>query len=56
MSLKMKKAKTKKVYQVPTMEIISLDNEISLILQSAPKDPWIADSNQERNNPFKLEI
>lgn len=48
--------KTKKTYQAPSIERISLDNEISLILQSAPEDPWTRDSNQEQNNPFKYEI
>jgi hypothetical protein len=47
----------KKDYRSPQIERITLDNEISLVLQS-PASPPIWSENQEnaKNNPFKTDI
>jgi len=48
---------SKKKYTVPSIEIIFLDNEISLSLESTPPegpDEGLVGFNQ--NDPFKLDI
>lgn len=47
---------TKKTYTVPHIEIISLDYEISLALESAPPAGPEESFNLNQNNPFKEEI
>jgi hypothetical protein len=50
---------TKKIYTVPAIETISIDNEISLALESAPPTGplEIVKNNQDyfSNNPFHTE-
>lgn len=50
----------KRTYNSPTIERIKLDNEISLVLQSAPDDPekYSSTSAPEyfNNDPFKTTI
>jgi hypothetical protein len=51
----MKTAKAKRTYVAPKIEKISIDNEISLILNSLPEDPWARDMPPfERDGPFKM--
>lgn len=45
-----------KKYIKPRIEIIFLDNEISLALESAPPVGPSESSNLNQNNPFKEEI
>jgi len=55
----MKTIKEKRAYHSPTMEHIKLDNEISLILQSAEDpdgDPWAEVQNGQNNDPFKTNL
>jgi hypothetical protein len=48
-------AESKRTYTVPKIEKISIDNEISLILNSLPEDPWTTDMPLfERDGPFKM--
>ena len=53
----MKPNKVLRNYNSPEVTRIPLDNEISLILESPPPDPW-ADSLQEnhKNDPFKTDL
>ena len=44
----------KKKYTAPAIEIIVLDNEISLALESAP--PTYESNSLKQDNPFKPEI
>jgi hypothetical protein len=47
---------TKKKYIKPRIEIIFLDNEISLALESSPPEGPGESFNFNQNNPFKEEI
>ena len=50
---------TKKKYIAPAIEIIFLDNEISLALESAPPigpDEVNLDVNQQHINPFQTNL
>lgn len=47
---------TKKKYTVPHIEIIFLDNEISLALASSPPIPASEGFNFKQNTPFKEEV
>lgn len=52
----MKTTTIKRAYNAPQIEAILLDNEISLILTSAPDDPeggWAAHLEKTPPNPFK---
>jgi hypothetical protein len=48
----------KKSYSSPQIERITLDNEISLTLESAPADPptWSENKEYFNNDPFKTDI
>jgi hypothetical protein len=47
----------KKIYCSPQIEQVTLDNEISLVLES-PASPPLWSENQEKatNNPFKTDV
>lgn len=52
----MKITTTKRAYSAPAIDAILLDNEISLILTSAPTDPeggWGTQLEKTAPNPFK---
>lgn len=40
----------KKKYQTPQIEQVKLDTEISLVMSSAPNDPWASPQNPS-NSP-----
>ena len=48
----------KKTYSPPQIEKITLDNEISLTLESSPADPpaWSENKEYFNNDPFKTNI
>jgi len=46
----------KKKYTAPIVEIVLLDNEISLALESAPPVGPGESFNFKQNNPFKPEV
>jgi hypothetical protein len=48
------KSTEKKAYHSPQIERITLDNEISLVLQSpAPPPVWSENQEKATNDPFK---
>jgi hypothetical protein len=50
---------TKKKYIAPAIEIISLDNEISLVLESTPPEgpgEVYLDTNQQHIDPFQTNL
>lgn len=51
----MKTRDTKKVYDTPNIEVILLDNDISMALSSMPLDPegWGAKLEHVSPSPFK---
>jgi len=48
----------KKSYSSPQIERITLDNEISLTLESSPADPptWSENKEYFNNDPFKTNV
>jgi len=52
----MKTIENKKLYEAPEIVQVPFDNEISLVLESPPANPWGGDSHYEPNNTFKLPI
>ncbi|ADQ80262.1 hypothetical protein Palpr_2126 [Paludibacter propionicigenes WB4] len=48
----------KKAYNPPQIEKITLDNEISLTMESAPADPpsWSENKEYFNNDPFKTNV
>ena len=50
----MKTNPTKKGYQKPKVEQVQLDIEISLVMSSAPNDPWSSSPQNPNNIPGGL--
>ncbi len=47
----------KRVYRSPQIELITLDNEISLVLSSPATPPlWSENKENYTNDPFKINV